>query len=782
MNPLNRKKTEGSRIRKTSAVAGIAAALVFSTIPFGGPNRTFAEQSEGALQLEAAVHDMDTHYSLDLHLTGNADEQEGSAQAVAFYSPFLSEKWSATGAVNTAIRPSAVTISQLPALKEGLDPIAEKAREITGKLTAKLSEEVVSEDPETGETETVTVSDLIAIAGLPEVETAAASLADPSGLASLPVYEKEIPVSAYGEAFLADFSEGLDQHLETKIESVVWDSVEGVRANVEALELIMKEQSEAADAPQSETGQLIDEINAEIIEPGKEQLETLIEQAHAAIQGEDSEWTGVLDELRKVDSIEAGTTMRVEKPVGADNPVTIQAGLTSTSPGQDELAFLEAKAEADFGEKGDPVKLPKGPANIYLFAGEPFAFGEGLAGATVFARTQSGKDHLGSAVVEPPIFYFADEIEIENNGFFGMELQRPLIQGEVIEFYQRTEDGQTSESVFVEVLPAPGDDEWEPTLEMPVVDDIYDIDYVITGTADPGNLVAAVDLGMEEVIGFADVEEDGSFWMELEEPLEAGTEVGFIQVNEEEYSDLAIKTVLKAEMSLDPPTVDPLDDDDLSITGAAGAGNVVLAGIGEELIGIAEVEEDGRFDIELAEPLEAGTVVELYQLSEDGQYSDTVSVTVQKAGDAVVQKPTVNAITDKDRAVTGKGLPGHTVIGYSDNEEIGKAEVGKDGTFSIGLENPFSAGTVLEFRQADEDGKLSEPVQVTVGKAESGTGSDSKGNSESESGSKGTNGSSSGQKLPKTATATGAMGLAGGGVLLAGLLMRRFARKARNSQ
>jgi hypothetical protein len=112
-----------------------------------------------------------------------------------------------------------------------------------------------------------------------------------------------------------------------------------------------------------------------------------------------------------------------------------------------------------------------------------------------------------------------------------------------------------------------------------------------------------------------------------------------------------------------------------------------------------------------------------------------------------------------------------------DNEEIGKAEVDEDGKFSIKLENPFTAGTVLEFRQADADGKLSEPVQVTVEKAaESGSGSDYK----TESGTKGTSGtsgSSSGQKLPKTATATGALGLAGGGVLLAGLLMRRFARK-----
>ena len=783
MNPLNRKKLTGNRIKKTSAVAGMVAALVFSTIPFGGPNRTFAEQSESGLQLEATVHNMETHYSLDLHLKGSANDLEGSAQAVAFYSPFLSEKWSPTGAVTTTIQPSAVAMSQLPKLKEDVDPITEKAQDITGKLAAKLSSEVEVVNPETGETETVIASDLITVAGIADVETTAASLEEPSGLASLPVYEEEIPVSAHLEAFLADFSEGLDQHLETEIEEIVLNSVGEVQANVEGLEPIVIEQTEEADASQSEVDQLINEINTEIIEPGKEELNALIEQTRAAIQGEGSEWTGVLKELRKVDSIEAGATMHVEKPVHAENTVTIQAGLTSASPTQDELAFLEVKADADFGEKSEPVKLPKGPSSIYLFAGDQFAFGEGLVGATVFARTQSGKDHLGSAVVEPPFTYFTDEIVIENNGFFEMTLQRPLIPGEVIEFYQRTEDGQTSESVFVEVLPAPEGGEWDPTLELPVVDEIYDIDYVITGTAGPGNVVLAVDMMVGDLIGIAEVIEDGSFWMELEEPLEAGTEVGFIQVNEaEEYSDFAIKTVLQAEMSLDPPTVDPLDDDDLGITGAAGAGNVVLAGIGEELIGIAEVDEDGRFVVELEEALEAGTVVELYQLSEDGQYSDTVQVTVQKAGDAVVQKPTVQPITDKDRTVTGKGLAGHTVIGYSDKEEIGKAEVGEDGTFSIGLEKPFPAGTVLEFRQADADGKLSEPVQVTVEKAESGTGSDNKGDTGAESGTKGTSGSSSGQKLPKTATATGAMGLAGGGVLLAGLLMRRFSRKSRNGQ
>ncbi|MFC7364303.1 MULTISPECIES: Ig-like domain-containing protein [Bhargavaea] len=788
MNPLNRKK-RGNPIRKTIATAGIAAALVFSTIPFGAaPARTFAEQPESALQLTANVRDEGDHYKLDLSLAGPANDNEGSAQAVVFYAPFLSDKWQEHGTVTTTIEPSSIAMSQLTELESELKPIRDKVGDVIGQLEMKLASDI--ED-----TGNMKVSDVIAVEGMPAIEAAVTQLEDPNEkLASLPVFEGDVEISFDEEisgAFIANFMEdskgsddfiGLYTHLESEIEKVVLDSVEGVRSSMEGLAVSEKEQQdpEEAAAPITDSNLLIDEIISEIIEPGKAELNKLIEEFRTGIEEKDSKWTTSLEGLPKVNSIHAETTLRIEKPVRADNTVIIQAALTNVKPNEQELKHSEIKAEADFGEESDPVKIPKGPSSIYLFGGDQFAFGEGLVGATVFARSEGG-DHIGHAVVEPPFVYFADEIIIENNGFFGMELQRPLEPGEVIEFYQQTEDGQRSESVYVEVLPAPDGGDFEPTLELPVVDDIYDIDYVVTGTAGPGNLVAAVT--EEDLVGIAEVMEDGSFLMELEAPLEAGTEVGFIQVNEaEEYSDFTFKTVLKAEMSLDAPTVDPIDDDDLGITGAAGAGNVVLAGVGEELIGVADVDEDGRFVIELAEPLQAGTVVELLQVSEDGQYSDTVQVTVQKAGDAVVQKPTVQRITDKDRTVTGKGLPGHTVLGYLDNEEIGKAEVDEDGKFSMKLENPFTAGTVLEFRQANADGKLSEPVQVTVEKAEtSGTGSDHKAESGTK-GTSGTSGSSSGQKLPKTATATGALGLAGGGVLLAGLLMRRFSRKGRNVQ
>lgn len=780
MNPLNRK---GNRIKKTFATAGIAAALVFSTIPFGAaPARTFAEQPESALQLTANVRDEGDHYKLDLSLAGPANDNEGSAQAVIFSAPSISHKWNALDPVNVKIHPSAVKISELPELGSELDKITEYTREVTRQLTTKLSEEVKLEN------ETVKVSDLISVEGIPEFEAAIAHLEYSSEeLASLPLFEGDFPVDRDEEdSFFVNFTKntddikGLNSHFETAIEGIVWNSVEEVQTGMEGLAPSVKEQqnSEEAVASKTDAELLLNEIVTEIIEPATAELNALMEQFRIDIEKEGSEWTAGLEKVRKVESIEAETTMRVNKPVEAKNTVTIRAGLDNLE-GYD-FETLGSEAQADFEEEYDPIKIPHKPTNIYLFAGDQFAFGEGLVGATVFARTKKEGNHLGHAVVQPPFAYFAEEIVIENNGFFEMELKRPLIAGEFIEFYQETEDGHRSEIANVEVLPVPGGGEFEPTLELPVVDDIYDIDYVITGTAGPGNVVLAVDMVEEDLVGLADVMKDGSFMIELMEPLESGREVGFIQVNEMgEYSDIVFKTVLKAEMSLDPPTVDPLDDDDLSITGAAGVGHVVLAGIGEELIGVADVDEKGRFVIELAEPLQAGTVVELYQLSGDGQYSDSVSVTVQKAGDAVVQKPTVHRITDKDRTVTGKGLPGHTVVGYEDNEEIGKAEVGEDGKFSIQLDQPFAAGTVLEFRQSDPDGKLSEPVQVTVEKATSGTGSDHK----AESGTKGTSGSnSSGQKLPKTATATGAVGLAGGGVLLAGLLIRRFARKGRNVQ
>lgn len=787
MNSLNRRRKKGNRIRKTFAAAGITAALIFNTIPIGlttdgwGPKRTFAEQT--AWHLKASVTDEEQHYHLLMSLEGEVQDGEGGQDgAVVFYAPGLSEKWSPTGPVKLVIQPAAIPLGQLPVLKTEIDPLLSQAQDFTEQLKLKLAEDIQLEvNPETGETATFKVSDVIDVNGLPHIEEAVKQLADQTeALASLPAYTADVPVDADARgAVIADFSEGFNRHLESVIEERVSSSAVEVGAGMEGLELSVVEQQEVSAAKLPEVELLLGEIMAEIIEPGKARMTALIEKTQASMNGEQSPWTAGLDSIEKTASVKAETAMRVAKPVGTQWPVVIQAGLTNPEPGQGDLIALKASTEVDFNEKNEPVKIPDGPVPFWMFAGEWFAAGEGLVGATVFAK--SGGNHIGHAVVQAPETYFAEEIIVQNNGYFEMELERPLVEGEIIEFYQETEDGQRSESVYVEVLPATDDEEFEPTLELPQVDDIYDIDSFITGTADPGNMVVAVT--EEDLIGLAEVMEDGTFLMELETSLEAGTEVGFIQVSEsEEYSDFVFKTVLEAEMSLEPPTVDPIDDDDLSITGSAGGGHVVIAAIDDELIGAAEADDEGRYTIDLTESLKAGTVVELLQLSGDGQYSDTISVTVLKAGDMIVEKPMVQPITDKDRTVAGKGLPGHTVMGYLDNEEFGSADVGEDGQFSMQLDHPFPAGTVLEFRQSDQDGKLSEPVQITVEKAAIGTGSDNKGDNGVDSGTKGTTASGSGQKLPKTATATGAIGLAGGGALLAGLLIRRFARMRGNAQ
>lgn len=63
--------------------------------------------------------------------------------------------------------------------------------------------------------------------------------------------------------------------------------------------------------------------------------------------------------------------------------------------------------------------------------------------------------------------------------------------------------------------------------------------------------------------------------------------------------------------------------------------------------------------------------------------------------------PTLNPINDTDSQLTGTGIPGDTVIITIAGEEIGRATVGEDGRWILSLDNPLTAGTVVNATQTD---------------------------------------------------------------------------------
>ena len=93
-----------------------------------------------------------------------------------------------------------------------------------------------------------------------------------------------------------------------------------------------------------------------------------------------------------------------------------------------------------------------------------------------------------------------------------------------------------------------------------------------------------------------------------------------------------------ADGDLDKPTVDPITDEDTSITGTGTPGATINVVVDGKVIGSGVVDADGNYIITLDDPLAAGVEVELYQsiTDEDGNVtkSDSIFVTVEKSGSA----------------------------------------------------------------------------------------------------------------------------------------------------
>ena len=217
------------------------------------------------------------------------------------------------------------------------------------------------------------------------------------------------------------------------------------------------------------------------------------------------------------------------------------------------------------------------------------------------------------------------------------------------------------------------------------------------------------------------VQNNGIFRMELDRPLPAGTQITFVQVLKDKVSERNEINVLPSDSDdaiVDAPTLNDIYSDDLVITGTGKPGYRVIVRVGREEIGSAEVDENGKYAIHLSSPLDAGSVVEAFQLDVDGNQSTAIRTIVKLAG----QVPGGNGNGDGTGNVSG---------GEGDSSGSG----GNPSTHPGTSEKPWSNG-----------------------------------------------GGSAGQVLPKTAGMTAPIGFAGGGLMLAGLAGRLLGRKRKKDE
>src|SRR5699024_2705045 len=170
--------------------------------------------------------------------------------------------------------------------------------------------------------------------------------------------------------------------------------------------------------------------------------------------------------------------------------------------------------------------------------------------------------------------------------------------------------------------------------------------------------------------------------------------------------------------------VDDVTNDDQQVTSEGELGpEVEISDSDGNIIGDRELDDDGRFEIDLDESVSEGEELSITQSqeNEDGETfeSDPEKVTVQPgdegsdydsesdtdSGDEIdLDAPTVDDVTEGDQQVTGEGEPGSQVeITDSEGNVIGSGEVDDDGSFAVDLDESVSEGDELSIIQSKEN-------------------------------------------------------------------------------
>ncbi|MBZ5943207.1 hypothetical protein K1W63_12870, partial [Weissella cibaria] len=138
---------------------------------------------------------------------------------------------------------------------------------------------------------------------------------------------------------------------------------------------------------------------------------------------------------------------------------------------------------------------------------------------------------------------------------------------------------------------------------------------------------------------------------------------------------------------VEKPTINQPYDGDRQISGTGEAGNtVIIYGDNGNEIGRGEVGSDGIYtiDIEKGYSIYDGEQITAVQQDKDGNTSAEATATVKAK--VVVEKPTIDQPHEGDKKITGTGEAGNTVIIYDNKgNEIGRGEVGGDGTYTIDI-------------------------------------------------------------------------------------------------
>ncbi|MFL6555461.1 MAG: 5'-nucleotidase C-terminal domain-containing protein, partial [Bacillus sp. (in: firmicutes)] len=239
------------------------------------------------------------------------------------------------------------------------------------------------------------------------------------------------------------------------------------------------------------------------------------------------------------------------------------------------------------------------------------------------------------------------------------------------------------------------------------VNEVTDQSTAVTGKTEAGATVAVT---AGEVSKTTTAAEDGSFSVEI--PVQkAGTEV-VVTITDKALNVKEVRLTVKDVTDPFAPVIEPVTNLSTEIKGhGAEPGTHVYITNGYNLKLHLTADANGNFSAPLMAPLREGTSLFVFSVDLSFNLSPIGSTMVLDV--IAPDKAVVNAVSNKDKVVTGKAEAGSTVTVSSSKGVLGKATTGVNGKFSVTLSSVQSAKTVLTVVVSDPSGNKS-ATTVTV--------------------------------------------------------------------
>ncbi|MGF6953445.1 hypothetical protein QF028_005950 [Neobacillus sp. B4I6] len=357
--------------------------------------------------------------------------------------------------------------------------------------------------------------------------------------------------------------------------------------------------------------------------------------------------------------------------------------------------------------------------STYVWSNFAYSWGEDLSGANFNVKEKdiyppnppsvdsvdenstvvSGSAEAGSTVSASVNGVVIGSASADWNGYYQMSIPKQAAKTEIL--VTATDlNGNTSSATSVVVR-----DVTPPTKAD--IYAVYDYDYYATGYAEPRSTVYVYKNGY--YVGEATTNVYGAFSVPVYYQS-AGTKLSIYVADESgNTSEPTVVTVLDGTAPA-KPEVSTVTDQSNRVTGKAEAGSVVKVTKNGVSIGTGTTNLNGEFAIVIpVQPV--GTELSITATDKAGNVSEAINIVVKDA--TAPAKPEVNAVTDKDPAVSGKAEAGSKVEVKVNDSVVGTGTAGEDGKFTVTIPTQ-KAGTELVIISIDQAGNVSDTVKVVV--------------------------------------------------------------------